>query len=574
MADDNAVELIKRGDARFAARASLDALRQEIALNFAPQHASWTETLDLGRDFAAHLVDGTPLIVARDFCDMIGATLRPPGRQWFWHRTPYSDINERPENRDYLDWRSQQLMRFMTERSTGFGGAMDEADDFYGLFGDAVLAVDYATPKRRSLSVQHYHSKDAAWEIGSDNEPDTITRKEMLLPRVIKARFSSSIDKPLHHSIDDAAEKAPMQPLEVRHEVMPAEEYDAYVKRSGGAKRPGRWVSVWIDVRNAQILRETFPENFRYVIPRAGRRYGHAYGISRATMIALPDARLIQAQAAVLLEAAEKQVDPPIIAYGDVIRGSPDLRSRSINFVDAAYDERKGQPIYPLELAKNFRLGIEEMMRTEGRIGRAFSLDRMRYPDTRNTKTVEEAAFLIDEYVRSVVPMFEPMKSEYSDAVLYVADALVEAANGYVGREMPPDLKGLSREEMLFSWENAISDMLERQKVQRISQVAQVGQTIAGYEAAAQQVPALQQVDSETMMRDGVVAVGGSGWIMAKRKLEAKREAIAASNAQAQMVAAAPNIAQLVDSGVNAAEAASNIPMIAGQDIGLMPEPV
>ena len=99
MADDNAIELLKRGDARFSARAQLDSFRQEIALNFAPQHASWTTELQLGEDFAAHLMDGTPLIVAEDYIGMIGSMLRPAGRQWFWHRTPYEDLNNEPHVR-------------------------------------------------------------------------------------------------------------------------------------------------------------------------------------------------------------------------------------------------------------------------------------------------------------------------------------------------------------------------------------------------------------------------------------------------------------------------------------------
>ena len=158
MADDNAIELLRRGDARFSARATLDTFRQEIALNFAPQHASWTTELQLGEDFASHLMDGTPLIVAEDYVGMIGSMLRPAGRQWFWHRTPYEDMNADPVVRDYLDWRSQQLMRFLFERTTGAEGALSEADTFYGLFGDAVLSIDYATADRRSLTVQHFHS--------------------------------------------------------------------------------------------------------------------------------------------------------------------------------------------------------------------------------------------------------------------------------------------------------------------------------------------------------------------------------------------------------------------------------
>jgi hypothetical protein len=78
MADDNAVELIKRSDGRFSKRQNLDSLRHEIALNFAPHLAEWTGPLIMGDDFCAHMADGTPLLIARDYIGQIGATLRPP----------------------------------------------------------------------------------------------------------------------------------------------------------------------------------------------------------------------------------------------------------------------------------------------------------------------------------------------------------------------------------------------------------------------------------------------------------------------------------------------------------------
>lgn len=573
MADDNAIELIKRGDARFSARQQLDSLRQEQALLFAPHYAGWTTQLQLGDDYAAHLMDSTPMIIARDFTGSIGGYIRPPGKLWFKHRAPDEDLNDDPEVSDYLLWRSRRLMRFLFERSTGAEGALAEADVFYGVFGDAVIAIDYDSPTRRRLTVQHYHSKDATWEIGKDNRPDVISRKEWLSARVLKARFSTGVDKPLHHSIEDACEKDPSRIFEIRHEVLPADEYDAYVKKSKQSANAGKWASIWIDVGNRQILRETYTESFRYVIPRAGRRYGYPYGISRPAMIAMPDSRMIQQLAAAILEAAEKQIDPPVVAYGDVLRGAPDLRSRSINFVERDYDARTGQPIMPIELAKNVRLGVEELMRTEGQIARAFCLDRIRYPDTRLIKTKEEASFLIDEFVRSALPIYTPMKSEYSDELLYEGDMLVERAGGYSGRPKPKALREIPPDEMEFGWDNPLTDMLERQKVQRITEVSQIGQTVAAYEAAAQQIPALQQVDTETMMRDGVVAVGGSSWIMAKQRLKAKQEAIAQQNAQQQMLAAAPNIAQLVDSGVNAAQVANEIPLMAEPGLPLLPAP-
>lgn len=567
MADENAKELTQRGDRRFAKRASLDSFRQEVALNFAPHLASWTSTIDLGADFASHLTDGTPLLVARDYVGYIRSMLRPDGKQWFWHRTGFDDLNNDPAVRDYLDWRSSQMLRIAFDRVTGAEGALVEADEFYGLFGDAVISVDYATHERDALRLQTHHSKDAVWAIGKDNKPDTITRRESLAARVIKARFSQAQDK-LHDKIHEACEKDGDQEFEIRHEVLPTAEYDAYVKKSALRRKDG-WVSVWIDATHKTVIRETHTETFRYVIPRAGRRYGYPYGWSRATMAALPDARLIQQQAVAILEAAERQLSPPLIAFQDSIRG--DMRLDGITWVDRSFADKGVDPVTPLDLGKHFNLGVDSIMRTEGQLIRAFCLDRLRMPDTRTTKTREEAAFLIDEFIRAAVPLFSPMKVEYSDELLYEIDTLIERAGGYASRQKPDELRGV---EIAFAWDNPLTDMLERQKVQRIAESAQIGQTIAGLAAAAGQVPELQQTDLAKMYRDGMVALGNASWLVDIKTSRKNAEASAQANQMREMVAAAPNIAQVIDSGVNAAATAAEIPNPAEPSYPMLPAPV
>jgi hypothetical protein len=111
---------------------------------------------------------------------------------------------------------------------------------------------------------------------------------------------------------------------------MPLEDYDAYSKPMKMKRAKGmRFASVWTDVANKKILKESPQATLRYVVPRSGRTYGFPYGFSRATLVALPDARLIQQQALAILEAAEKQVNPALIAYSDTIRG--DVRTGATN---------------------------------------------------------------------------------------------------------------------------------------------------------------------------------------------------------------------------------------------------
>jgi len=270
-----------------------------------------------------------------------------------------------------------------------------------------------------------------------------------------------------------------------------------------------------------------------------------------------------------ILEAAERQLSPPLIAFQDSIRG--DMRLDGITWVDRSFADKGVDPVTPLDLGKHFNLGVDSIMRTEGQLIRAFCLDRLRMPDTRTTKTREEAAFLIDEFIRAAVPLFSPMKVEYNDELLYEIDTLIERAGGYASRPKPDELRDV---EIAFAWDNPLTDMLERQKVQRIAEAAQIGQTIAGLAAAAGQVPELQQTDLAKMYRDGMMAIGNAAWLVDIKTSRKNAAAGAQANQLREMVAAAPNIAQVIDSGVNAAATAAEIPNPAGPSYPMLPAPV
>lgn len=542
--DQRAKDLIARGDKRFSKRAQLDTLRQEIALNFCPWNASFTTELVLGDDYASHLVDGTPMLLARDFVGQLAAMLRPPGKQWFWHRTALDEINNDVTARAYLDWRSRQMMRIMFDRVTGAQRALKQADEFFGMFGDAVISVDLSHGQD-SLRIRSYHVKDCVWSVGPDNKVDTISRKERISARNMRARFKDKI----HEEVEEVCKTDPDHEFEIRHEVLPAVDYD-------GGKLNGKFASVWVDVTNQHILRETSQQTFRYVVPRWVTLPQWSHGLSPATTIALPDARLIQQQALAILEAAEKQVNPPLVAVSDAVRGDVSLESRGITWIDKSYDERTGDPVRPLEMGKNFNLGVDSLLRTQQQITRAFYLDILRMPDTRRSKSTAEVQFLIDEYIRSALPLFAPIQAEYNEALLYEVDQIIELAGGYSAREMPDQIK---KAGIQYAWDNPLSEMQERQKAQLAGEISQLGQTIAALEAAAAQAPALKQIDTGKIFRESVMGLGGSNWVLSEEDAAKAAQDEQRADQMKQLMAAAPNIAKVVDSGVNAAEVASKI---------------
>lgn len=568
MADNNAAELLKRGDKRFGDRSRLDAFRQEVALNFCPWHASFTTAIGWGDDFASHLVDGTPLLLARDFEAQIGSMLRPPGKQWFWDRTDDEELNNEREIRTYLDWRSRQKMRVIFDRATGAARALKQADGFFAMFGDAVLSVDL-NAARTQLRVKNYHVKDVVWALGDEGKANVITRKEQISARNYLSRFKQPGDK-VPPEIKRKCDQDPDTLIDIRHEIMPSTEYDAYnpfaKHRTGGEP----YVSVWVDETHKSIIRETPQSTMRYVVASWVRLPHMPYAISPATTIAIPDARLIQQQALAILDAAEKGANPPLVATYEAIRGQVDARANGITWIERNYDERMGEPLRPLDTGKNAGIGVDALMYTKQQLTSAFYLDILRLPDTRNTKSTLETQFRIDEYVRAALPLFAPMQSDYSEAFLQEVDAVL-ATTDFEDRAERPE--ALQDQRLVYQWDNPLAEMIERQKVQVIAEVSSIGQTMAALEAAASQVPALQQLDTPRVFREAVVSIGGAKMLLSERQVKQNMDAASAAAEQQATMAQATQLAPLIDSGVNAAKASSEIPIASEPGFPLLPEP-
>jgi hypothetical protein len=85
-------------------------------------------------------------------------------------------------------------------------------------------------------------------------------------------------------------------------------------------------------------MEEVSQWNREYSIERWQTVSGSQYAYSPATIVALPDARLLQAMTYTLLHAGEKIVDPPLIATEDVVRSDVALYAGGITWIDRDYE--------------------------------------------------------------------------------------------------------------------------------------------------------------------------------------------------------------------------------------------
>jgi hypothetical protein len=528
--DDNAKELMKRGDKLFSAKEPFNSLCQEIAMNFYSARADFTQKIELGNEFASHQVDSYPELVRRDLGNAFASMLRPSNQQWFEAHVD-DELEQDRSVRAYLEYMNKVTSRILYDPATNMRRSTAEADNDLAAFGNAVLSV-VDNRERNGIVMRAWHLRDCAWtedEIGNAN---CLHRKEKISLGNLARRFGKVPEK-----WKSRFEKDPGHEETIRHCAIEKDSYDSYASRKTFGGMP--YCSVWY-TEDGDMLAE-IPEPINpYVVPRWAKTSQSQYAFSPATIIALPNARLIQRMMLTLIEAAEKTVDPPLVATADAIKSEVDLTAGGITWVDREYDEKLGEALRPLNLGRNVGLGVEILDKQRQMLAEAFYLSKINLPQARE-KTAYETARLVEEYVRNALPLFEPLEPEYNAAILDAVMARALRLGAYGPPDAIPD--ALRGKDVTFRFVNPLREAMAKKKVM-------VFQDSSAILAAAAQIKpeSLMEVDVNEMLRDALQGAGApAGWFKSD---EAKAREAAAANQMANM----QKMAGMIGQGAEVAE--------------------
>ncbi len=405
-------EIIEQGDRLFAKRQPLLSLWQTQAENFYPIRADFTTERSLGEEFASNLMTGRPVLAHRDLGNALSSMLRPRGQAWFKARTDDENINNDATARQWLDAKADVMRRMMYATHSQFIRATKQGDNDFVAFGQAVISVD---PNMIGDGVlyRNWHLRDVVWCENAEMVIDTIHRNWKLEARQLVKLFPKCSEK-----LKKLAEKEPYKEVKCRHIVMPADEYELEKKPKNKARFP--FVSIYVDVENMDVLEETPARRTNYIIPRWVTVSGTQYAFAPTTVVALPDARMLQQINLTLLEAGQKAVDPPLKATAEAVQGGVNFYAGGITWVDAEYDERGGKAIEPLlEVSPGLNWGDAREEKIERLIQEAFFLNVINLPEAAqgDKMTAYETGERVKEYIRRALPLFEPMEVEYNGAL-------------------------------------------------------------------------------------------------------------------------------------------------------------
>lgn len=557
--DNRAREVLSIGDAAFSAKRRIDSLHQEIARNFYPERADFTEERAEGDEFADHLFASFPVLARRELGNLFAANLRDRSKKWFNIHVDDEDLDESDAERAFLEHLTEIQWRAMYAKGTQFVRATKEADHDFAAFGNAVLWYGLNTAGH-ALLYRNYHLRDCAWSENAEGMVDCLHRNWSPTARQLKYHFPGKISE----EVKRACEKAPETKFRCRHVVMPSRLY--HYRSPAGREFP--YISLYVERGSMTVLEETGLNYFPYVVPRWQTVSGSAYGLSMATMVILPDGRTMQVIMRTLREAGEKFVDPPMVAIADAIRGDYAFYAGGVTIADMEYDERLGDVLRPISQDRGgMPIGFEIASALKEDIRAGFFLDKIQMnPVSGKEMTAFEFSRHLQEQIRQTSPIFEPITESYSDPLCDGTFQLL-ADNGFFPMDaMPPTLRG---HDVKFKFRSPLAEMEEQREAEIY------GQVLTNIVLPASQVDPAQraQPNMTKSTRDAMRAAGWKqDWFnpveeVQQAEAQAAQEMEAAKQMQMakEMAAAGEKGGRALAHGDKIAEAAAKIPAVAQQ---------
>jgi hypothetical protein len=536
---DAASMLASFSDHMFSKKMNLDNLHQILAEEAHPARATFTTTRIDGDEYVRDMYESTPCQNRRDLAYAMGALTRPDDRMWFDFKATEEYRNTERAKTWLVKARDKQRTQ-LYNRNAAFQTAMHEGDNDFVTFGNAIHGHFESKWRNRLVVYSTYHPRDCAWADDESRHVNEVHRKFKFSLSNWAGQFPG-LEMPAKYRALISG-KTPHVDIELRHICFPKGRYDCYSSRSNLP-----WESIYLDPNEQMIVKQEGYFEFPYTVRRWILGENSAYGYSPASMLGLVDSRLLQSQARVILEAGERQVDPPMIARAEGVLGEVMNYPGYVNWIDANYDERNGEALRAIRTEANIPLGLEMKIDTRNILAAAWFINKLSLPAEQNM-TAFEVNERISEYIRSIGPAVKPF--EVDNAQLLDVSFNMNLRLGHFGppQSIPPELR---MAEVGYEFDGPIQMAYKRQELQKAREVV----VFAGEAVKATGRPEIfDNYDFDRITRDATEAIGGKPeWLKPLDAVKSMREAATAAaekvqqaQQQEQMLGAAHGIADLV----------------------------
>lgn len=507
---------------------------QQLADVLLPNKADFTRAARTARARTDIIYDGTPRLAAASLANTVDGLTMPKTNRWFWLTLDDPELNELDEVKYWLDDTVERMWSAIYRKQARFIQRTAETTTSLVVFGTAALFVG----ERRDLgglTFKSFHLRDFAIEEDGEGQINRFKLNEHLTPRQAIGKWGEDRMHPELIKLANDPKQANTE-LCFTQIILPQDDYDASKLDTRGMP----FKSCVIDVKHEhEVSRSGFHE-FPVAVPRWETAPDEIYGRSPG-MMALPDAKTLQAMGKTLLIAGQKAVDPPTWAYNEAVI-SP-IRTYPGGHItldaSAAANLGGGNPIGVLEMGKNMPLGLDMQMAVRQQVEAAFFKNLFTLPDDTRMRTATEILARKEEYQRTIGPVFGRMESDYIGFIVErVFNIMYRAGQFLPFPELPDDREVKLRFEYLSPIQQA----------RKQAELAAFGQSLMVLEPLALVQPEiLDNFDGDEIARDLPMAGGFTQkWLRPKDVVEERRAQRAQQAELAQAAEAAPGVAGAV----------------------------
>ncbi len=416
---DKAVSIVKRFEYTKSRRDNWDTHYQELADYMLPRKADIVKKRSRGEKRMELIYDGTALQSIDLMAAFLHGMLTSGAAPWFHLDIKDTDINRDDDVREWLQDTSMRMMRAFNQ--SNFETEVHETYVDLVVFGTSCMFIEMDKGNLR-FSTRHisefYAQED---QFGMVN---TVFRMYKMTAEQAVERFGINN---VSDYIKKKIEKNPDEEVEILHAVMPRTERN--VTKADNKNMP--FMSVYICMQTKMIMSEGGFSELPYVVPRFLKATGEVMGSSPA-MAALPDVKMLNLMSKTIIQAAQKQIDPPLLVPDDgfilPIRTNPG----GLNFFRAGSRDT----ITPLNVGANIPIGLQMEEQRRMAIRSAFYVDQLLSGGAPNM-TATEVIQRQEERMRVIGPVLGRLMNE-------MLRPLIDRAFALMLREemlaLPPDV--------------------------------------------------------------------------------------------------------------------------------------
>jgi hypothetical protein len=539
--DTRTDDIIRRHERLKSERAIWDSHWQELAERIWPDRALFIQKSQYrteGEKRTEKMFDATAALALTRFAAAMESMLTPRTAKWHRLRVADEELNMVPAVQRYLDDVTNILFRVRYSSRANFASQAHESYMSLGAFGTGGMMIEdiLGTGIR-------YRSCDLANLYVCENRHgviDMVHREFQYTARQAVQHFEQS---KLPEKIRRCAEKEPEQKFTFVHCVKPNEERMSNRRDYRGMA----FASYYVCLDERAMVEEGGYRSMPYALGRYITTPGETYGRGPA-MLVLPDIKMLNEMKKTIIRSAHLAVSPPLLMQEDGALQAFDLRPNALNF--GGVDERGQQLVHPLKTGADHRLGLELLEMQQQVINDAFLVTLFQILVDQPNMTATEAMLRAQEKGALLAPTMGRQQSEMLGPL--IERELDILAHAGMLPEMPPEL-------LEIGGDVEIEYVSPLNRAQRAEDGVAILRTFEAIAPMAQIDPSVLLAFDTTKAARELASINGlpANILRSDDEIEELQAQQAEQAAAAQMVAAAPPLAQAARSMAETQQIAS-----------------